>query len=330
MEQKKSVKSKAAKTVKAKTNAAKSAPKLSVVVPCYNEEEGLDELHTRLSKACADVFKNSYELIYVNDGSKDATWQKICEKRKHSPHVKGISLSRNFGHSMALTAGLDKARGDYILIIDADLQDPPELLVEMYDKIKDGADVVYGQRKSRDGESYFKTATASFFYRLLNYLSDYKMPVDTGDFRLMKRKVLDGILSMPEYSRYTRGMVAWVGFNQQPVLYHRDKRFAGTTEYTLKKMVKLALDALTGFTNKPLRLSFYLAFFSMIIFLFLMLYSMYSYFIGDTIVGWTSLAMIVTFSMGIQCFLIGLLGEYIGRIYDEAKGRPKYIVNEEV
>lgn len=305
-------------------------PLLSVVVPCYNEEEGMNELHKRLSAACQKSVQDNYEIIYVDDGSGDRTWLKICELANANKTVKGISLSRNFGHSMALTAGLDKAKGEYILIIDADLQDPPELLPDMFEKMQDGADVVYGQRKRRDGESFFKKATASFFYRLLNRLSDYQMPVDTGDFRLMKRKVLNSVKAMPEYSRYTRGMVAWVGFNQQPIFYHRDKRYAGSTEYTFKKMIKLALDALTGFTNKPLRLAFYLAFISMLFFVGLMLYSVISYIYGNTNVGWTSLAMIMTFSMGIQCFLTGLLGEYIGRIYDEAKKRPKYIIDKEI
>jgi len=307
-----------------------TAPLLSVVVPCYNEEEGLPELHRRLSAACAPYGSAGYEILLVNDGSRDGTWACIQALHQKDTHVLGISLSRNFGHGMALTAGLDACRGERVLIIDADLQDPPELLAKMMARMDAGADVVYGKRESRAGESWFKRASARFFYRLLSKFSDVLIPEDTGDFRLINARVVQALRAMPESARYTRGMVAWVGFRQEPLLYARDARFAGRTHYTLEKMLKLALDGITGFSNRPLRLAFYLGFLMLMGSGILLLYIIYSYITGSSVRGWASLAFIIVGSQAAQWFFLGLIGEYIGRIYQESKRRPNYLVSERV
>ncbi len=238
----------------------------------------------------------------------------------------GLCFSRNFGHGMALTAGLEACRGERVLIIDADLQDPPELLAGMMRAMDEGADVVYGRRIKRQGESWFKRMTAYVFYGLLSHLSDVAIPRDTGDFRLINRKVVQALNNMPETARYIRGMVAWVGFRQVPIDYVRDERFAGTTHYTLEKMLKLALDAITGFSDRPLRLAFYLGLLMILCSLFLLAYVLISYFHQDTVRGWASTAFIFVVCQAVQFFLLGLIGEYIGRTYQESKRRPKYIM----
>ena len=220
-----------------------TSPYLSIVVPCYYEEESLPELYRRLSEVCAPYAAQGYEIVLVNDGSKDNTWPIICGFHAADPRVVGVSLSRNFGHSMALAAGLDVCRGDRVMIIDADLQDPPELLPEMLAVMDtEQADVVYGKRLRREGETWFKRISASIFYRLVNQISDVPMPKDTGDFRLVTRRVVEALKAMPESARYTRGMVAWIGFKQVALKYERKARFAGATHYTLDKMLRLALD----------------------------------------------------------------------------------------
>ena len=302
---------------------------LSVVVPCYNEEAVIEELYNRLSAVCAPYAESGYEILLIDDGSHDTTWQKIEALHKSDTHVSGIRFSRNFGHGMALTAGLDASRGKRIFIIDADLQDPPELLDDMMMKMNDGADVVYGQRIRREGESWFKRNTARYYYRLIDYLSDINLPKDTGDFRLINRRVLNALQSMPESARYVRGMVAWVGFKQVPIPYERKGRFAGATHYTLEKMIKLALDGLTGFSNRPLRMAFYLSLLMLMLSFLFFLYVMWSYIEHDTVRGWASLALLFTGSQALQWFMMGLLGEYIGRIYQESKQRPKYIIADQ-
>ena len=304
------------------------APFLSVVVPCYNEEEGIGELHRRLSAVCAAYRHNGYEILLVNDGSTDGTWPAIQALHAQDPQVVGVCLSRNFGHGMALTAGLDLCRGQRVFIIDADLQDPPELLTQMMQKMDEGADVAYGKRSRRMGESWFKKISARYFYRILNHVSDHSMPEDTGDFRLINRKVVEALKSMPENARYIRGMVHWVGFHQVPVYYERKERFAGKTHYTLEKMLRLSLDAITGFSTRPLRLAFYMGFLMLLASVFLLGYIIWSYYYSSTVRGWTSLAFLLVFSQAFQWLLLGLIGEYVGRIFQESKRRPNYLLHD--
>lgn len=304
------------------------SPYLSIVVPCYNEEAVMNELYRRLSGACASYEAQGYEIILVNDGSADSTWLQIRALALKDAHVKGVCLSRNFGHSMAVTAGLDAARGERVMIIDADLQDPPELLPEMMKVMDEGADVVYGQRINREAESFFKKTSAALFYRMLSKMSEFPIPQDTGDFRLMRRRVVDEICAMPEYARYIRGMVAWVGFSQVALPYERKARFAGNPHYTLRKMINLALDAITGFSVYPVRLAFYLGLLMLVGSGGLLLYIGISYLHDNTVRGWASLAFIIVISQAFQWMVLGLIGEYVGRIYQESKGRPHYIIKE--
>ncbi|MBY0406887.1 MAG: glycosyltransferase family 2 protein [Rickettsiales bacterium] len=303
---------------------------LSVVVPCFNEEAVLPELYRRLSAVCAGLAQ-PYEIILVDDGSEDASWDLISGYAASDKAVKGIHFSRNFGHSMAVTAGLKASNGAHVLILDADLQDPPELLSEMLALMDSAqADVVYGQRLAREAEGWGKRLTASLFYRLLNRISEFPIPRDTGDFRLMKRSVVREVCAMPEYARYIRGMVAWVGFRQVPLPYERKRRFAGNPHYTLGKMVNLAMDAITGFSVHPVRLAFYMGLFMLAASFGLFVYVMVSYLEEETVRGWASLAFILVFSQAFQWMMLGLMGEYIGRIYLESKRRPHYIVKETV
>lgn len=302
---------------------------LSVVVPCYNEEAVMGELYRRLHDACAAYDAQGYEIIFVNDGSADATWPIIRSLGVKDARVKGVCLSRNFGHGMAVTAGLDACQGERVLVLDADLQDPPELLGQMMALMDErAADVVYGKRNTRESEGWFKRVTASLFYRLLNQISEFPIPADTGDFRLMKRSVVQEVCAMPEYARYLRGMVAWVGFTQVPLPYERKPRYAGNPHYTLRKMLNLALDAITGFSVYPVRLAFYFGMLMLLASVGLLFYIGISYAANNTVRGWASLAFIIVISQGFQWMLLGLMGEYIGRIYQESKRRPHYIVKD--
>ncbi|HET7709298.1 MAG TPA: glycosyltransferase family 2 protein [Sphingomicrobium sp.] len=302
---------------------------LSIVVPCFNEEACIAMLHERLTRAARSAMGDDYEIVLVNDGSRDSTWPMMRDLAARDTRVVAINLSRNHGHQLALTAGLDLCRGDTILIIDADLQDPPELLAPMLDVMRDEeADVVYGVRKSRSGETPFKRATAAGFYRLLARATDVDIPVDAGDFRLMSRRALDVLLAMPEQARFIRGMVAWIGFRQVPFPYDRDERFAGVTKYPLAKMVRFALDALTGFSSAPLKLASHAGLWLSAGSLLLIAYIGWAWASGQSIQGWTSLMLIVVVLGAVQMFVLALMGEYIGRLYNEAKGRPLYVVQE--
>jgi len=301
--------------------------KLSIVVPCYNEADCLAMLHRRLGEAARAAVGDDYEIVLINDGSRDGSWAIMAALAANDPRLVAIDLSRNHGHQLALTAGLDLCRGDLIFVVDADLQDPPELLSPMIATLTEqGADVVYGVRTERAGETMFKRTTAAAFYRLLKRATDVDIPLDSGDFRLMTRRALSVFLAMPEQARFVRGMVAWGGFRQVPFAYQREARFAGETKYPLSKMIAFALDALTGFSTAPLRLAshagLWLAFGSVL----LVIYIFASWVSGQTIAGWTSLMLVVVVLGAIQMFVLGMIGEYIGRLYTQAKNRPLYIV----
>jgi dolichol-phosphate mannosyltransferase len=301
---------------------------LSVVAPCFNEEEVLPELHRRVTRACEEVVDGDYELILVNDGSRDQTWSLISSLAESDSHIVGVNLAHNHGHQLALTAGLSLCRGRRILIIDADLQDPPELLGEMMRLMDAGADVVYGQRSERRGESWLKQTSASLFYSLLSRLTEVPVPVDTGDFRLISARVLKALQSMPEQHRFIRGMIAWIGFKQVPLHYERDARFAGATKYPLRKMVSFALDAITGFSTQPLRISFYMGAFSLLVASLLIVYVLYSWLFLGAVRGWASVLIILLLFGSAQLWSLGILGEYLGRAYMQTKQRPLFIISE--
>lgn len=302
---------------------------LSIVVPCYNEEACLAELHARIGAAAKACVGDDYEIVLVNDGSRDRSWAMMQALAAGDPRLLAINLSRNHGHQLALTAGLDLCSGERILIIDADLQDPPELLPAMIVEMDEqGADVVYAVRRARAGETAFKLATAKLFYRALSRLAEIEIPRDTGDFRLMSRRALDALLSLPEQARFIRGMVAWVGFRQVPIVYDRAERHAGETKYPLSKMVRFALDAVTGFSTAPLRMASHVGLWLVAASVLLLGYIAIGFFTGSAIQGWTSLMLVVVVLGAVQMFVLGMIGEYIGRLYIEAKRRPLYIVSD--
>ncbi|HVQ07348.1 MAG TPA: glycosyltransferase family 2 protein [Allosphingosinicella sp.] len=302
---------------------------LSIVVPCFNEEACLPELHARLSKAAAAAVGEDYEIVLVNDGSRDGSWAMMQALAERDPRLVAINLSRNHGHQLALTAGLDLCAGARILIIDADLQDPPELLPEMIAEMeRSEADVVYAVRRARAGETAFKRGTAKLFYRLLSRLAEIEIPRDTGDFRLMSRRALDALLALPEQSRFIRGMVAWVGFRQVPIVYDRAERHAGETKYPLAKMIRFALDAVTGFSTAPLRMASHVGMWLVVASVLLLIYIAIGFVTGTAIQGWTSLMLVVVVLGAVQMFVLGMIGEYLGRLYVEAKKRPLYIVSD--
>ena len=304
--------------------------KISVVVPMYYEEEVANECYTRLKNVLEKIENYNYEIIFVNDGSKDKTLEILKEIAKENKNVKIISFSRNFGHQCAVTAGLRYVTGDAIVIIDADLQDPPELIPEMIKLWEEGNEVIYGKRKSREGESRFKLLTASMFYKTLNALSDVEIPKDTGDFRLVDRKVVEVINSLPEHNKFLRGLFSWVGFKQKAYEYERKERYAGKTKYPLKKMLKLAQDGIFSFSIKPLKIVGAMGILSVIISIMLFVYAVLSYAFdwNNLVPGWTSLMVTMTFIGGMILISLWMIGEYIGRIYDETKRRPEYIIEE--
>lgn len=304
-------------------------PYVSVVAPCFNEGEVLETFCRRVSAVCEGVGR-PYEIVLVNDGSTDGTWERMRELARAYRGLVCVNLSRNHGHQLALTAGLSVCRGERVLILDADLQDPPELLPRMMAMMDDGVEVVYGQRRRRAGETVVKRATASLFYRVVQRLADTPIPRDTGDFRLMSRRALDVFLSMPERHRFVRGMVSWVGFRQEPILYDRDPRLAGETKYPLRKMVRFAADAITSFSVRPLSWASHLGVLTTLVALALLVYALVGYFAGKTTAGWASLMAAVTLLGGVQLFMLGIFGEYLGRLCDQAKGRPLFIIESVV
>lgn len=305
-----------------------SPPILSVVIPCYNETGCLEELHKRVSEVARAQVGESYEIVLINDGSKDGTWSLIETLLARDPHMIGVNLARNYGHQLALSAGLELCRGARIFVLDADLQDPPEALTGMMALMDEGHDVVFGQRTARTGETLFKIATAKLFYRILDRMVDVKIPVDTGDFRLMSRRVVDVLLKMPERHRFIRGMVSWIGFSQAALPYQRDERFAGTTNYPFRKMLSLATDAVTSFSIVPLRLASHLGLAFALGGLLMLGFVISSYLSGGNVAGWTSLAALILILGSVQLLVLGIFGEYIGRMYMEGKQRPLYIIDQ--
>jgi dolichol-phosphate mannosyltransferase len=301
--------------------------KLSIVIPCYNEEKVLEMTIQRVLDV-ANTCSPRFELILIDDGSQDGTWNVISKATRLNTSIRGIRLSRNFGHQIALSAGLQSAHGDRIFIIDADLQDPPELLHRMMEELDHGADVAYGRRISRGGESIFKLATAFFFYRLINWLSDIDIPKDSGDFRLVNRVVLDAVNSMPERHRFIRGMFAWVGFRQVAINYDRSERIAGESKYPVSAMLRFAVTAITSFSVRPLRLAmlfsggFATASLAGIVFVVI------GQLTGKTVQGWASLMVVILFIASIQFLLLGIIGEYVGRMFTEQKNRPLFFCSE--
>ena len=305
--------------------------KISVVIPMYCEEEVVDICYKRVVnnlKKLSD--KYNYEIIFINDGSKDSTLEILKKIASNDDNVKIISFSRNFGHQAAVTAGIRNVTGDAIIIMDADLQDPPELFEGMIEKWEEGYEVVYGKRKTREGESIFKLLTAKAFYNTLNKLSEIEIPKDTGDFRLVDRKVIDVIASLPEHNKFLRGLFSWVGFNQYAYEYNRVNRVAGKTKYPFKKMFKLATDGILSFSAKPLKVVGAIGFFSVIVSIAILVYSIVSFVfkLNSLTPGWTSIMCTMTFIGGIILISLGMIGEYIARIYEESLGRPEYIIDE--
>jgi dolichol-phosphate mannosyltransferase len=302
---------------------------LSVIVPCYNEEPVLRETHRRLTGVLAQLEGMESEIIYVDDGSHDETPKILGEFQATSERVRVLRLSRNFGHQVAVTAGLENASGQCVVIIDADLQDPPELIPEMVRRWREGYHVAYGQRTEREGETGFKLWSAKAFYRLINRLSETKMPLDTGDFRLMDRKVVDSLLAMPERDRFLRGLVSWVGFRQVAVPYQRVRRLAGESKYPLLKMVRFATDGIVSFSIVPLKIAIWTGFIAIWLAIAGIIVAVTVRLLDKNLDrGWASLFVAVLFMGGIQLVSLGIIGEYLGRIYTEVKRRPLYIVQE--
>jgi len=302
---------------------------LSVVVPVFNEEENIPELYRRLRAVLPQVVQE-WEILFVDDGSRDRSWELIRTLAAQDPRVRGLRFSRNFGHQMAFAAGLDHARGQAVVIMDADLQDPPELIPELVAKHREGYEVVYAVRVARHGETAFKKLTAKLFYRLLARITAVQIPLDTGDFRLMGPRAVEAFRRLPERHRFTRGLVAWLGFPQTGVPYERAPRHAGTTKYPLRKMLRFALDAITSFSHLPLQLATWLGFVVSAFAFFYILVVLALKLAGISWPGYTSLMAAILFLGGVQLLMVGLLGEYVGRIYDEVKHRPLYLVAEKV
>jgi polyisoprenyl-phosphate glycosyltransferase len=302
---------------------------VSVVVPVYDEVETIPELHERLSAALQPLGR--YEIVVVDDGSSDGTWEALQARAATDPHLRLIRLSRNFGHQIALTAGLDAARGDAVVSMDGDLQDPPELIPELVARWREGFDVVYAVRTARAGETRFKLATASLFYWLVNRMSSVRIPEQAGDFRLLSRRAVDTLQSMPERARFVRGMTSWIGFRQVGVPYEREARKQGETKYPLRRMLRFAGDAITSFSTAPIRYVTALGFVAVAFCLVYFAYTLYvRLFTDDAVAGWTSVVVVVLFLGGVQLISLGVIGQYVGRIFDEVKERPLYVVDETV
>lgn len=302
----------------------------SIVIPLYNEEEVIDECVKRVTSVMEKI-DGDYEIIFVNDGSKDSTYNIMNRHCSENEKLKLIDFSRNFGHQTAITAGMDLSKGDAVIVMDADLQDPPEVIPKLIEKYEEGFDVVYAIRSKREGESFFKKLTAKVFYRFLRYMCSIDIPVDTGDFRLLSRQVIEVMKTMTERNRYVRGLVSWVGFKQTGVEYVRDKRYAGVTKYPLKKMLKLSVDGITSFSTKPLKLSKNIGLLMAFSGFIYAIYAVIQRLTGRVLqTGWASTVVLILLVGGIQLIMLGIIGEYIARIFDESKNRPLYIIKEKI
>jgi polyisoprenyl-phosphate glycosyltransferase len=305
-----------------------SKPLISLVVPVYNEAEGIRHFHERATAALKALTDYDYELVYVDDGSRDGSYEIMRKFAEGDPRVQIVKFSRNFGHQIAITAGLDYARGHAVVFIDADLQDPPELIAELIAKWREGNDVVYARRAARKGETRFKLVTAAAFYRVLRAFANIDIPPDVGDFRLISARVADQLRAMREKDRFIRGLVSWVGFKQSFIMYQRDERYAGETKYPLAKMIKFAFDGLTSFSSAPLRVATWMGYIASAL-AFLYLISVFvQVALGFTVEGWATIMVAVLFLGGVQLICVGILGEYVGRVFTEIKPRPVYIVEE--
>lgn len=302
---------------------------LSVVVPVYNEQESLREFYDRTKRVLLDASGLDHEIIFVDDGSGDGSEQVITQFVGQDARVRLLKLSRNFGHQIAITAGVDAARGSAVVVIDADLQDPPEVILRFIDKWKEGYDVVYGVRETRDGETLLKVWTASIFYRMLKALVHLDIPVDVGDFRLMSRRVVEQLKAMQERDRFVRGLVSWIGFKQIGLTYRRDKRYAGETKYPYRKMIRFALDGITSFSSIPLKMATIMGYLTSLLAFAYACSVIVQKFMGYTVQGWATIMVGLLFLGGVQLICLGILGEYIGRIFNETKGRPLYIVDRD-
>jgi len=303
---------------------------LSILIPVYNEEKNIEPLLKRLLPT---INKYEHEIIFIDDGSKDKTAQLIKEKIKNNKNIKLVSFQRNFGHQQALTAGYQLAQGDCVISLDADLQDPPEIIPSMIEKWQKGAEIVYAKRNKREFDTFFKRQTAKLFYQLINFLSDTAIPENIGDYRLLDRKVVDFLNHLPERARFLRGLVAWGGFKEDYVYFEREKRASGQTHYTLSKMFNLAIDGITSFSIKPLRLAVYLGFLTGIFGFLGIIYALYRrLFLPHDywVTGWTAIFVAIMFMGGIQLLTVGIIGEYIGKIYQEIQNRPKFLIKEKI
>lgn len=301
-----------------------------MVLPIYNEEEVIPELHVRLQEFLGKLGVTC-EVVFVNDGSKDRSMELLRQVAKGEPRYKVLSFARNFGHQTAITAGIDYARGAAVVVMDADLQDPPEVVLEMVEKWREGFDVVYGKRRKREGETWFKLFTAKWFYRVFAAMIPIEVPLDTGDFRLMSRRVVIALRALRETHRFVRGMVSWVGFKQTAVLYDRPGRFAGETKYPLRKMLKFAIDGITSFSVLPLRFATYLGMLISVMSVGVAVWAVVAHFaLKATVPGWTASVVLTSLLAAVQLLMIGILGEYIGRIYEQVKGRPLYTEGDKV
>ncbi len=301
---------------------------LTIVVPVFNETEVVEACYQRLTEVARSLPSFSYEILFVDDGSSDDTYAKLQAIAKRDAHVRALKFSRNFGHQTAITAGVDHARGDCIVVIDADLQDPPEVIPEMIEKWREGYDVVYGVRDRRDGEGPLKLMTASAFYRVLNALTKIEIPLDVGDFRLLSRRAAGHLSAMRERDRFVRGLTSWIGFRQTGVTYVRDRRLAGETKFPYRKMIKFALDGITSFSTAPLKLATWLGYAASFL-AFLYLASVFvQKWLGNTVHGWATIMVALLFLGGVQLICTGIMGEYIGRMFNELKQRPLYVIEE--
>jgi dolichol-phosphate mannosyltransferase len=301
---------------------------LSVVVPCFNESAVIAAFYDRTTRALDNLPGFSWELIFVDDGSRDDSWAQLTTLAARDPRVRVVKFSRNFGHQIAITAGLDYARGDCVVFIDADLQDPPEVIGDMIAKWREGYEVVYGVRADRDGESRMKLWTAAVFYRLLKAITRVEIPVDVGDFRLLGRRAADQLRQLREKDRFVRGLVSWIGFRQTGVPYRRDKRFAGETKYPYSKMIKFALDGLTSFSSVPLKLATWLGYAASVLAFVYLISVFVQKLLGHTVQGWATIMVALLFLGGVQLISLGIIGEYLGRLFNESKPRPMYVVEE--